>query len=424
MNTGGGGGGNTNTNTNTGTGGNMNTGGGGGQNNAPSANAGPDQTVAAGAVVTLSGSGNDPDGDAVTLEWSTTSSITLSNVTASMPTFTAPTGASPLTFTLTVRDGRGGEATDSVTITVQAPVATLYALGNGAITSYRDPGTLNNEVDALTNLESGSMNQFFQPREIAVDRNNRLYIGSTDTNGDPAIVVYENASFASGSLTPARVVAGTNTMLEDTVAMAIDSAEDMLYVAREVQGSGDMFLVFDVATTAFNGNVPPDRTFQVMNDISPLQMVTSGRDLYVVLQGNNSSITVFDDADTLDGIISATRVITNSNWGSSLTIFVDSQDRLLAVDRELQVFIYNNASMLGGAPPPNAVLTVQVTGAGASMAAVVADAADRLIIADSGTHFIRVYDNLSTLTTSVRMPDRSFEADDLRTPLRLFLVQP
>lgn len=102
-------------------------------NTAPTADAGPDQTVASGASVTLSAAGStDPDpGDALTYAWSQTAGtgVTLSDVTAVSPTFTAPTlaPADPseyLTFFLLVSDDQGGaSAADTVTITVDPPAA-------------------------------------------------------------------------------------------------------------------------------------------------------------------------------------------------------------------------------------------------------------------------------------------------------------
>jgi serine protease len=86
------------------------------RNRAPLANAGQDQTVTAAAdclaLVTLSGSGSDPDGDALTFRWSG-SFGTVSGATA-----TVPLSAGTHAITLTVDDGNGGTASDMVVVTV------------------------------------------------------------------------------------------------------------------------------------------------------------------------------------------------------------------------------------------------------------------------------------------------------------------
>ncbi len=91
-------------------------------NTPPTANAGPDQTVAPGASVTLQGSGSDPNGDALTYVWSQLSgpTVTLTGAATSTAKFTAPsvTATTALAFRLTVSDGKGGTATDDVTVTV------------------------------------------------------------------------------------------------------------------------------------------------------------------------------------------------------------------------------------------------------------------------------------------------------------------
>ena len=97
-------------------------------NNPPTANAGPDQTAAPGAGVTLSGSGTDPNSDALTYSWSQVSGPAVSLGGASSPTvsFTAPPVSvdTNLIFRLTVNDGRGGVASDDVNVLVHvsAPV--------------------------------------------------------------------------------------------------------------------------------------------------------------------------------------------------------------------------------------------------------------------------------------------------------------
>jgi MYXO-CTERM domain-containing protein len=92
------------------------------QNRAPVANAGADQTVEEGASVTLSGSGTDPDGDALTYAWTQTGgpSVPLSGANTATANFTPPDVSSNtvFTFTLKVTDARGLFSEDSVSITV------------------------------------------------------------------------------------------------------------------------------------------------------------------------------------------------------------------------------------------------------------------------------------------------------------------
>lgn len=90
-------------------------------NRAPAANAGLDQTVAAGASVTLDGSSSsDPEGDTLTYSWDqyAGTTVTLSGEDTSTATFTAPDKADILQFELTVTDSLGQTATDTVSVTV------------------------------------------------------------------------------------------------------------------------------------------------------------------------------------------------------------------------------------------------------------------------------------------------------------------
>jgi hypothetical protein len=89
-------------------------------NRAPVANAGPDQTVEctspAGEAVTLDGSASsDPDNNPLTYEWKDAAGSVVGNTP--MVNLTLPLGTH--VFTLTVNDGQGGTASDSVAVIVQ-----------------------------------------------------------------------------------------------------------------------------------------------------------------------------------------------------------------------------------------------------------------------------------------------------------------
>ncbi|MEA3432572.1 MAG: peptidoglycan DD-metalloendopeptidase family protein, partial [candidate division WOR-3 bacterium] len=94
------------------------------ENEPPTANAGPDQAVNERETVTLEGStSSDPDDGISSYQWTQTAGpeVTLSDVTAVQPTFTAPyvgPGGTSLTFELTVTDNGGLQSTDSVIINV------------------------------------------------------------------------------------------------------------------------------------------------------------------------------------------------------------------------------------------------------------------------------------------------------------------
>ena len=91
-------------------------------NLAPTANAGDDQTVSAGATVTLDASAStDTDGNIIDYYWRETSSygISITNNNSAQASFTAPNyGNGPITIELTVTDDHGATTTTTHTITI------------------------------------------------------------------------------------------------------------------------------------------------------------------------------------------------------------------------------------------------------------------------------------------------------------------
>ena len=94
----------------------------GGSNLAPTANAGPDQSVSEGELVSINGSGNDPDGTIASYAWSQVNgiSVNLSGQNTASVQFSAPAvdAQSTITLRLTVTDNLGATGADDVIITV------------------------------------------------------------------------------------------------------------------------------------------------------------------------------------------------------------------------------------------------------------------------------------------------------------------
>ncbi len=82
-------------------------------------------TVFVGEKSQLSADANDPDGDQLAYKW-TTPAGTLDNATIAKPVWTAPMTVGSVPATVTVSDGKGGTASDTVTLQVIARATKVY----------------------------------------------------------------------------------------------------------------------------------------------------------------------------------------------------------------------------------------------------------------------------------------------------------
>ncbi|MGK0303224.1 MAG: VCBS repeat-containing protein, partial [Planctomycetota bacterium] len=190
-------------------------------NDAPAADAGPTQTVDEGDGVTLDATGSsDPEGGALTYAWTQTSgsSVSLSDGSASQPTFTAPEGLvnSTLTFQVSVSDGTN-TSVDTVTITVNAdndaPIADAgptQAVDEGEGVTLDAAGSKDPEGDALTYT-------WTQTGGASVSLSNAS--GSQPTFTAPEGLVNSTLTFQVS------VSDGTNTSI-DTVTITVNADND------------------------------------------------------------------------------------------------------------------------------------------------------------------------------------------------------
>src|SRR5207253_1020247 len=74
-------------------------------------------TVEIGGTTQLSATASDPDGDALSFQW-TVAQGSLTSASIANPTWTAPVSPGSAIATATVSDGRGGNASSSVTLQI------------------------------------------------------------------------------------------------------------------------------------------------------------------------------------------------------------------------------------------------------------------------------------------------------------------
>ena len=156
------------------------------QNQPPTANAGRDRTFTPGSIVTLSGSGSDPDGNDNNLiyTWKQTSGtpeVTINDNMSAQTTFTAPADPTELVFTLTV-DDRTDTATDDITITIAKPVARNIKEMSDTLVSAKI--TAPNEITMTYNEELSTFINSYLNFTITGESTPRSITG---INGSPSI---------------------------------------------------------------------------------------------------------------------------------------------------------------------------------------------------------------------------------------------
>ena len=153
------------------------------QNQPPTANAGRDKTFTPGSIVTLSGSGTDPDGDTLDYTWEQTSgtpTVNIDDLKSARTTFTAPVDPTELVFTFTVDDGTDS-TTDDITITIAKPVTRNIKEMSDTLISAQI--TAPNEITMTYNEELSTFINSYLNFTITGETTSRSIIG---INGSPS----------------------------------------------------------------------------------------------------------------------------------------------------------------------------------------------------------------------------------------------
>jgi hypothetical protein len=209
---------------------------------------------------------------------------------------------------------------------------------------------------------------------------------------DNKILQFGNAFTADGNVAPAATIAGVATTLSGPVTITLDAVADRLYVPDNDSGTVS---IFDHASAA-NSNQAPTRTITgpTTNLIKPVQIaLDKANDLLYVADDLN--VLVFSNASTVSGDATPARIIT-VGFPIAAMVLDTAGDRLYLGDETGNAInIYDSASTLNSIPVNNAINpSRQITGAAAALAqpkGLQLDSTGRLIVANSAPPSINVY---------------------------------
>lgn len=291
-------------------------------------------------------------------------------------------------------NGGGGKGTGQLYVVNQS---------NNAILRFGGATAANGNISPNAIL-SGSATLLATPSYIFIDTaNNRLYVANT---GASDVLIFENASTLSGNVNgaPSRAISSTN--LTAPVDVAVDATRDLLYVADNFEVA-----VFQHASTA-NGSTVVFHVLQLTFTPGAI-LLDAANDRLFVADPTTSSVDVFDTASTLNGTVTAPRVITGAQTQLSQPdgLRIDGAGRLIVSNfSPASITIYNNAATNSGPASPVAVLT----GSNTTLAGPTQLALDpttnsgELYVADPSGANVAVFSSITTVTGSINpSPNRN-----------------
>ena len=238
--------------------------------------------------------------------------------------------------------------------------------------------------------------------DLALDAtNDRLYVADLRS-----ILVFNNASTASGNVAPSRVVSSFGGV-GNFVGIYLDTVNDRLYATVNFNLTNQV-QVFDKVSTL--SNAPPTRTFTfASNSLIDIAVDTSKNIAYVynLDPANLTRISVFDNAASLNSTVALTpnRTITigeSFSSGAALGMFIDPANDRLYAPRIGQVMVFDSASTKNGSIGTTAVPSRTITLPVPAYTNIFVElTANRLYAADNAG--VNIIDNASTVSGTPTM---------------------
>ncbi len=177
----------------------------------------------------------------------------------------------------------------------------LYVVnwGGSSVVVFSSASTTSGNI-APSRIISGPTASLFTPYSLWLDTTkDELYVSNAYGN---KISVFSSASTTSGDIAPSRVISGPTATLNNPYGIWLDSASDSLYVANQLSRN---VLVFNNASTA-TGDVAPARMISSADTglVDPLAIwLDNATDRLYVGNYNGNKISIVKNASSANGDI-------------------------------------------------------------------------------------------------------------------------
>jgi len=183
----------------------------------------------------------------------------------------------------------------------------------------------------------------------------RLYVAN---QGGASVLVFDNASQTTGTTPPTRVISGNATTLVAPIDVAVDTVNNLLYVA-----DGTSIRVFASASN-INGNTSPVRNINMGVSIGGLFLDVANNQLYVSDPGDNA-VDRLDGASAQDvvGIVGGAIAGLQTLLAQPRGLALDGAGRLIVSNAATpgSITIYPNAGTTTGNITPVATIVGNLT---------------------------------------------------------------
>ena len=217
----------------------------------------------------------------------------------------------------------------------------LYVSTANSILRFSDVEATVGNVAPTATITSPSLSG---PQHMTIDTAaDRLYVANQSGR---SILIFDNAStLATGSVTPTRIISGGNTGFANPIDVAVDTINNLLYVA-----DGTSILLFTSAST-INGNVAPTSNINVGVTIGGILLDATNNQLYLTDPGDNV-VDRLDSASsqTVVGIVGGAIAGPDTHLSTPRGLALDGSGRLLVSNSvaPLSITTYASASSATG----------------------------------------------------------------------------